>query len=351
MKIKPYFAFVVFMFAVFACFVHLNFQRLPLRPVNGAPVVPAADETLVKHYVAGNANTGSCQDVIATVEERHKMTSAERIALIENVGYVPSPNDMSDYIAAEKTSWWGKRLDPAQFWTNRVVWYDHVAEFEARRRGRGYPPMPYEDTSVADRSDIDRQADGSSVENRNPRYWSSDRERVFWNRFGKSHPHPPEEIADWLTDCANNWLGIKHTLENDPQMVSRTRMKPSRLSEKLETDMHDTKTFWYPTECVNPEAYYWTQVMAKREEYEARIKQLEGVNQAIVDNFFEHAYVAKEHITEPLTPKQIKSANAWKVKYLRRLRAEKWDESYITAYKEAWSLTEQDLAEPTVPSP
>ena len=46
-------------------------------------------------------------------------------------------------------------------------------------------------------------------------------------------------------------------------------------------------------------------------------------------------------ITEPLTQDQLDTANAWKVAYLNRLRAEKWDESYINAYLQAWNLSEE----------
>jgi hypothetical protein len=41
-----------------------------------------------------------------------------------------------------------------------------------------------------------------------------------------------------------------------------------------------------------------------------------------------------------LTQEQVDAANAWKVQYLNRLRNEKWDESYINAYLQAWDLTE-----------
>jgi len=60
-----------------------------------------------------------------------------------------------------------------------------------------------------------------------------------------------------------------------------------------------------------------------------------------VDNFFKEVYVDHALITEPLTREQLDKANAWKVKYLNRLRDEKWDESYINAYLKAWNLTDE----------
>ena len=39
----------------------------------------------------------------------------------------------------------------------------------------------------------------------------------------------------------------------------------------------------------------------------------------------------------------VKATDAWKVAYLRRLRAEKTDESYIKAYLKAWNLDPKDV--------
>ena len=45
----------------------------------------------------------------------------------------------------------------------------------------------------------------------------------------------------------------------------------------------------------------------------------------------------------PLTGAETNSMNAWKCRYLRRLRAEKTDESYIDAYLKAWNLDARDV--------
>ena len=49
--------------------------------------------------------------------------------------------------------------------------------------------------------------------------------------------------------------------------------------------------------------------------------------------------------TPPEVPDELKTAYAWRTKYLRRLRREGTDESYIEAYKKAWNLSEDDLRE------
>ena len=105
----------------------------------------------------------SNSDYIPTMEERLKMSTKERIALLEKLGYIPIPSDITDLLLADKTTWWGKRLDPKEFWKGKVIWNDRIAEFEANRRGRGYPPIPYDDPRFEHHSNIDKTGDGSSV--------------------------------------------------------------------------------------------------------------------------------------------------------------------------------------------
>jgi hypothetical protein len=128
---------------------------------------------------------------------------------------------------------------------------------------------------------------------------------------------------------------------NNPDRATRLKIDAASLNRSLNAALRDAKTFWYPPECVSPEAYYWEQVMNKRKEYEERFANNPQMPQMIVDYFFNTIYVDPKHITEPLTEADLDAVNAWKVQYLNRLRAEKWDESYIKAYLEAWDLTEE----------
>jgi hypothetical protein len=84
-------------------------------------------------------------------------------------------------------------------------------------------------------------------------------------------------------------------------------------------------------------------VLRKRKEYANLVKPAGPPDETAVNEFFAKVYVDRKLITEPLTPEQLREANAWKVAYLRRLRKEKTDESYITAYLKAWNLTEAEV--------
>ena len=82
--------------------------------------------------------------------------------------------------------------------------------------------------------------------------------------------------------------------------------------------------------------------MKKRKEYAERLAS--GWTPAqILQDFLEDVYVDPKYITEPLSEEDLRAANAWKVEYLRRLRAEKTDESYINAYMQAWSLSSNEV--------
>jgi len=328
---------LAFSFAVF--FVFLRRERDV--GFSGTPISENLQHTdLNAEKPSENVNTSKSRLTIPNKAERLRMSDRERIALLERLGYVPSPSDISDYRLAEKTSWWGKRLDPVTFWTNRVVWLDSSAMVEAQRRGRFYPPMPYEDPSVANLSDvdIDGDEDWTSIDGGwQPDYMLSEREGVFWDKFQKTHPQPPENIQHWLRDNADRWLRIRKKIEGSEDTVFKTRDLESSLIRTL----RDANTFWYPQESITPEAYLWNHVMRKRNEYTDLLES--GVNEESrsVKNFFNDVYVDRTLITEPLTQEQLDTANAWKVAYLNRLRAEQWDESYINAYLQAWNLSEE----------
>src|SRR5438874_3801368 len=67
---------------------------------------------------------------------------------LQRLGHVPEGTTRatregeSDWRIAEWTTWWGKPIDPKEFWKNRVIWNDVSALDAAERRGRGYPPIP-----------------------------------------------------------------------------------------------------------------------------------------------------------------------------------------------------------------
>jgi hypothetical protein len=277
--------------------------------------------------------------------ERLKLSDEERFQLLERLGEVPLDADTSDYQLAEKTRWWGKRLDPKTFWANRIVWYDNDAELSARRRGRGWPPMPYEDPAVADRSDDDKKPEGVSLASPySPHYVYSEREQAFWSRFITTHPRPPDDIETWLTTESKHL--ISHLQHPNPSPIYATigvQLPPTAENYLQQYRIKPAQQMGYPTEALTEESLQWAYVMAKRAEFEKVAESGIDSNSLWMSNFFARTHVDRKFIVEPLSDENLKAANAWKVAYLRRLRAEKTDESYINAYLDAWNLSPQEV--------
>lgn len=98
--------------------------------------------------------------------------------------------------------------------------------------GGCYPPIPL-GAPVDDRSDEDKLGDSFNLQGgANIHTVSSERESGFWDKFGKTHPRPPEKIMIWQQLQADGWLSIKRRLETDPAYSVRLGMKPEERLEK-----------------------------------------------------------------------------------------------------------------------
>jgi len=247
----------------------------------------------------------------------------------------------SDWFLAERTSWWGKRLDPEKFWKGRPVWYDSNAEFVARRRGRGYPPIPpgITDPKILRLSDKDRTSDGFSLSGSQPSYVASEREGVFWNTFYYTHPHPPSKIEYEQKELAQWFLGAQWDLKYGANIVKLTSQEVEKM---FISSVRELCKGSFPKEAFGKDTLFWCYVFCKRNEYQEQLAQLGSPEEAFA-RLRSAGYVDKKYITEPLSADDIRAANAWKFLYLRRLRQEKTDESYINAYIQAWNLSSNEV--------
>lgn len=287
-------------------------------------------------------STDSATAAIPPKAERRKLETVAQIQLLERHGQVPEDADVSDWQLAEYTSWWGKPLDPKAFWMGRVVWLDKSANEAAKRKGRGCPPMPYDDPRFA-KHENEKDIDNSTmwnVEGPNIRFKGTERESAFWSEFAKTHPHPPVDLAREQYMVAENILGARHRYEKggNPARTTADRLAQGDVWKKQGAQELGT-----PAESLRDDALFWSYVLRKREEYETKIAPLAGANSRIVTNWLSRLFVEPKYVTEPLTDAQLKAANAWKFAYLQRLRREKTDESYINAYLKAWNLSRDEV--------
>ena len=65
----------------------------------------------------------------------------------------------------------------------------------------------------------------------------------------------------------------------------------------------------------------------------------------LLETFNQHLACAESLVVSEPSDEEIRVTTGWRIEYLRRLRREGTDESYIEAYKKAWNLSENDLKE------
>jgi hypothetical protein len=159
---------------------------------------------------------------------------------------------------------------------------------------------------------------------------------LYWSRFQTTHPLPPEDIE-------GRQVAMSERALRQIQRIEQGRSPAQRTTGNVETAFADERNtavgqLGYPLEALTRDAAQWAYILRKRQEFADFQRSSEVANQSAVEEFFAKVYVDRKLITDPLTPKQLEAANAWKIAYLRRLRAQKTDESYINAYMTAWGL-------------
>jgi hypothetical protein len=273
--------------------------------------------------------------------ERSHMSIRDRLRYLEDLDHVPEDGDPEDWRLAEKTSWWGKPIDPKAFWRDRVVWPDEAAVLAANRRGRRYPPIPYEDINLPlypDDDGIDWNSD--TVEGPNWHFARSSKERAFWSRFGKTAPKPPAMLERRQSELA---VSILETREREDAGGLPLGIAPGAAARAAEVEKRRALRAGYPHEAFADSAMFWAYVLARRRDYQEMLSSNVPRHLPLLTNFVNRLAVDPKYVTEPLTEEQIKAANAWKLAYLQRLRREKVDESYIRAYLQAWNLSEAEV--------
>jgi hypothetical protein len=301
-----------------------------------APTPSTASEapTTVVHEAAAGTNMAG----IPPLTTRKGMSDSERLQLLEKNGEVFKDADIHEYQLAQRTSWWGKPLDPTTFWKGRVVWLDADARNAANRRGRGFPPMPYKDPTLPSfRNDDGVDWSWSTPDGPNIHYGKSSEENAFWGVFRNSHPKPPEDLEGEQYGVAGNAIAERTRAEH-------TQAGPSTLeTSSRRVDLYRDRALeaGYPEEALSPTALFWSYVLGQRREFQVLVQRGRSPESLLARRMF--SGLPAKYLTEPLTEEQLKAANAWKVPYLQRLRREKTDESYINAYLQAWDLSASEV--------
>ena len=292
------------------------------------------------NFKAGFQNDAETNPLLTTVLLRDKPTLLE----LERLGRVPEGADERTWRLCESTSWWGKQLDSDAFWSNRVIWLSFEAEKDANSHGRLYPPIPPGETRFIDRSEIDRG--GSPLQTWEIRcraYYHSDRERVFWDWFSKNRPRSPDKI-DQALSSAHRELMILQTMPLSRPTGLTIPLPSQDDEENVLSDEYVARGF--PREAFSPKVIKWEYVSRKRHEYQRILEQPGNPEFATSLAHFTRTLECSVGLVENSpSDEELRVTRGWRIDYLRRLRREGTDESYIEAYKKAWNLSEDDLQE------
>ena len=242
--------------------------------------------------------------------------------------------------AAEKAPELEWNDDPAVFWSNRVVWLDREVMKAATDHGRAYPPMPYVDPEAMAIAPTPLGHHVESLDIVVPRLKGNNRERWFWDKFSRTHPHPPDYLdalfVSESVSCGDSLLTAKNN--GDPRWTGKTPGGLGRLRR-------DYPKMGIPIEMLDAESLAACCHLIKGDKpYDASSfrlsQQLAAGTIPAVEEFLERGFEDASEVES-----ELKTAYAWRTKYVRRLRREGTDESYIEAYKKAWDLSEDDLRE------
>lgn len=260
----------------------------------------------------------------------------ERLRLLEKNGQLPDYAEMpKDWLLAQKTTWWGKPLDPKIFWKGRVLWLDASAVDSAHRHGRMFPPMPYKDASLPHyKGDADAHPNEGTIEGPNIDYHWTSEERAFWNKFVQTHPYPPAELDKEQLTIAKRFVG-KRVLEQD---TGSRPAAPTLLATRAQIEIKRAIDSGFPQEAFTPDALNAAYILNMQQTYQTLIDHGNSLQSIVVKNFVARLSVPPSMITGSATDEQVQAANAWKIAYLNRLQEQNSDPSYINAYLKAWNL-------------
>jgi hypothetical protein len=181
-----------------------------------------------------------------------RMSEADRVGWLESLGKLPDGASVRDMYLAQRTSWWGKRLDPTEFWKGRVIWCDASARAAANSYGRMWPPIPYDDPIFRAISDQNTRFSATGSEDYGGASLYTEREAAFWDHFNRTHPMPPDQIDVSLRLIAEDIYG------------GRGGLAAARRASALQ--------YGCPAEGLSDEALQWAYIMNKRRQTRAALR-------------------------------------------------------------------------------
>ena len=311
-------------------------------PITETLLAPKIEEHPAVFAVTSQATpalpkTSKSQKIIAHREFNKRLNERFTLEELEKLGHLPNEPWPDEERLAEKTTWWGKPINPAVFWRDRPVWKDRDVSWAANSRGRQCPPIPFDDPDMSKFPTNDTQNKGSAgVEGYTPAYVENLRERNFWAKWYYMLPQPPYLIENAQFSQAEIMMSAENR-SRIPLDQQRGRGITARdVDEYWQTVGGKAKSDGCPPEAFERRAIYATFVLNQYGKQEntrpASIEQWRGI---VPDEYLNASKV-----------QLIEMHKEWQRAYVERLGKElpkhpqlaPFADRYIKAYKEAWGL-------------
>lgn len=236
---------------------------------------------------------------------------------------------------AESTSWWGKPLDPKEYWRNRPLWIDAETSWSANARGRLHPPIPFDDQEMLELPAEDTRKRGyAGIEGYTPAYVSNPRERNFWAKWYSRLPQPPQKIDVDRLRAAQLIMSIESRSRQPKQRGQPTTA--ADVTRYWETVGRSAISDGGPPEAFERSCIYVAFILNVYTKQGSSASNELNNWRGIIPNEYLDASEAKLREMD----------KAWKHAYINRLKNElsqhpqlaPFVDEYIKAYSEAWTL-------------
>jgi len=264
----------------------------------------------------------------------HRTWSVAAPKNLEKLGHVPENTTGNDWSEAERTTWWGKPLDPKEFWKDRPVWLDKSARWAAESHGRTLPPPPFDDPTLPQYVNEPHNRFGQNVDAVGPNLVSDQRENAFWAKWEPQLPRCPEDISGQQEKVAirlvSDEVDFKGTnpFRDTAQSLKRTRevLVERSIREGFSRELFDVNVL------------YAVYVLRARREYGQDVQRGWPHMRSLDDRLAVAKGVVPENILIANEKGLERIVNDARTKYLERLSKEAKNLSYVQAYKKAWGL-------------
>ena len=256
---------------------------------------------------------------------------------LEREGRAPKWADPAVLRLAMRCTWWGRPLEPREFWSDKPMWQGMTVADDAHRQGRLHPPIPFDGLPRGAGGGARETLSRGDLDSEQAVMLYSAEEAAFWSRWGRILPEHPDDIAR---------AQVRHLWHRARSYEEALGLDGVAVKGADRVEIPLPRTYGaYPAEAFSPDAVMGAIVAKRRSEY--RRLQSQGITDDVgIKRLMQAGFALPMELVEhDPTADEKARYDAWKYDYLDRLRREGWSEVNIDAYASYWTLDKARLKE------